>query len=733
MKEKIGVYICHCGSNIADYVDVRRVREIVENEPGVFLSKDMMFTCADSSQKEMIEDIKSNNIDAIVVASCSPKLHLYTFRNVAERSGLNPYNYVQCNIREQCSWAHTDKPQDATEKAIRLVRAAIARVRFSKALESITIEAQNSVLIIGAGVSGMRAAIELTDMGTEVFLIEKNQFIGGRVAQMGDLFTTDEKGEEIISKLIKEMEKRRNINLFTGSELEQITGIIGHYKAKIKVTPRYIPSYYNKAKICKAIDECTDEIIDEFNFGLTKRKAIYKAYEKAYPDIHVIDKDIFKPDSEFLEKYKDCIDPGQECKYLELNIGAVILCTGFDPYEPEEGEYGYKKVNNVITLQQFKRLIELSNEKLEYNNKEIKNITFIYCVGSRQNEGDNKYCSRYCCTAAIHTSLNIKKKFDNIRCSHLFRDIRTYGKQELLYDESCRKGDIFIKFDSDEPPIVENEDDNIVVKINDILTEGEEIEIYPDLVVLVTGMVPRKDSHTIASILKNPVGLDKFFNEVHPKLKPVETVINGIYIAGTCQGPKNIAESVKSSLAAAAKANALISSGKIELEPTLAKIDPEICVWCDKCSEVCPFDSISKTEHNGKLVAVVNEAACKGCGMCTPVCPVDAIDIIGYTNMEIESMIDALIKEVKITSKADEEKVIIEEEKKIIPTNLNENWKIIVKALESGPKTIPQVAEETNLPLHVVTYNLMSCRKYGYIEETGEPTDEDYYLYKLKE
>ena len=738
-KEKIGVYICHCGGNISDYVDVDQVREAVKDEPGVIIAKTLMFTCSDSAQKEMSEDIKSENLDAIVVASCSPKLHLYTFRNVAERSGLNPYNYVQCNIREQCSWAHSDKPEEGTEKAIRLLRAAIGKVRYSEAIASIKISALNSVLIIGAGVSGMRAAIELADMGTEVFLIEKNHFVGGRAAQIGDLFSTDEKGKEIVSKLYNEIKKREKIKLFTGSELESISGSVGNFEAKVKVNPRYIKSGCDKDKLKDAINECTDEVPDEFNFNLTQRKAIYKNYDGALPDIHVIDKKSFSPGEDFLKTYKDCIDFNQKTEILNLDIGAVILCTGFDPYEPAGNEYGYKQIDNVITLQQFKRIIELNNsDKLVYNGKNIKNVAFIYCVGSRQVNGDNKYCSRFCCTAAIHTSLIIKKKYQNVRSFHLFRDIRTYGKQEELYDEASRQGDIFLKFDAEEPPVVERNGEFTTVKIKDILSEREEIEMTPDLIVLVTGMVPAKDNEKVASIVKAPVGRDNFFNEVHPKLRPVETVIDGIYIAGTCQGPKNITESVKSSLSASAKAHSLLSKGEIELEPIVAKINENICEWCDKCAEVCDYDAIVKTEYKGKMVATVNQVVCKGGGMCVSVCPVDAIDLAGYTNNEIESMIDMMTKEIAVIMKKEGEEQPsggedIKEKSDQKMKELPEVWKSILKTLETEEKNIPQISKDLNLPQPVVTYNLMTLVKYGYISP-GEMDDKDeYYFYKLKQ
>jgi len=651
MKEKIGVYICHCGGNISDYVDVHKVRDIIAQEEGVAISKDTMFACADSAQKEIIEDIKEQGLDAIVVASCSPKLHLYTFRNVAERGGLNQYNYVQANIREQCSWTHTDKPKEATEKAVRLIRSAVSRVRHSEALEQITIPATNSVLIVGAGVAGMRAALDLADMKTEVVLIDKDHFVGGRAAQMGTLFSTDERGEEIVEKLYNEIKQKSNIKLFTGAMLESMSGSIGNFQTQIKVSPRYIVKNADKDKLKEAMAESPGEIPDDFNFGLTKRKAVYKPYEKALPDMPAVDKEALGDNADYINKYNDCIDLNQQPETLNFDVGAVIVSTGFDPYEPQEGEYGYNKVDNVITLQQLKRLIEISDGKLQYNNKDINNVVFIYCVGTRQTEGENKFCARYCCTSAIHTALLLRKKFGNIKNYHLFRDIRTYGKQELLFDEASRIGDIFFRFDADDPPVVEG-GNKPQVKFKDVLTGNEEFQIEPDLVVLVTGMVPRKDSDSVGSILKTPVGGDKFFNEVHPKLKPVETVIAGTYICGTCQGPKNISESMSSALSAAAKANATLSSEKIELEPTIIRIDPEACVWCGKCLEICPYDAISEVDYTAadgstKKIAEVNKSTCKGGGMCAPICPYNAIDIIGYTDNEIESMINGLLKEVQ--------------------------------------------------------------------------------------
>jgi heterodisulfide reductase subunit A len=295
----------------------------------------------------------------------------------------------------------------------------------------------------------------------------------------------------------------------------------------------------------------------------------------------------------------------------------------------------------VITLQKFKRLVEKSGNKLAYNNKNINRIAYIYCVGSRQYEGENQYCSRYCCTAAIYSSIIVKEKFPEIHNIHLTRGVRTYGKQEILYNQSNEQRDIYLQFNDVPPEIAEN-NGVITLKVNDELTLGKNIEMDVDLVVLVTGMVP-KENNNLENILKIPIGRDKFYNEIHPKLRPVETMIDGVLISGTCQAPMNISETVKSSLSAVAKMNSLISHGVIKLEPILAKIDKSSCEWCDECTKICPFSAIIKTDYNGKAVAEVNEANCKGCGMCLPVCPTHAIQLSGYTNIEMESMITALI------------------------------------------------------------------------------------------
>jgi len=642
MKKKIGVYVCHCGGNISDYVDVEKVRQAVENEDGVFLAKTTVFACADSNQKEMARDIIDEELDGVVVASCSPKLHLLTFRAVTERAGLNKYNYVHANIREQVSWAHSDNKVGATEKAIQIVKAAIAKVRFAESLNPIKIPAVKAVAVIGAGVAGMRAAIEFAEAGMKVYLIEREQFVGGRVSQWDNLFTSEETGKDLVTRLYNEVNKHSLIILYTGAEVIENSGSVGDFKLKVQLTPRYITLRCDKGQLQDAIDVCPVVIPDEFNFNITNRKAIYHNYPGEYPQLPAID---IKNCTRCGECEKVCknIDFGQQVELLDLNVGSILMATGFDSYEPQPGEFGYEDINNVVTLPQFKRIIHICDDKLSYRGKAIKNIAYIYCVGSRQVDGENKYCSRYCCTAVIHSAITAKKKYKDINNYHFTRGIRTYGKQEVLFDEASMQGDVFLQSFEYDPPEVKREGDKTIVSINDILTLKKELSVEADLVVLVTGMTPRKDN-AIGNLLKIPKGRDKFFNEIHMKLRPVETVIDGITIAGSCQGPKNITESMNSALSAATKSFSLINSGELELEPTVAKINQETCTWCGKCDEACAYTgAIIQLELGNKQVAQINSGVCKGCGMCLPVCPVDAIDLIGLSNEEVESMIDALI------------------------------------------------------------------------------------------
>lgn len=578
-KRKVGVYICHCGGNISDHVDVEKVRERVEKELGVEVARTTMFTCSDASQNEIMEDIRNAGLDGMVVASCSPKLHLLTFRGVADRSGLNPFQYVHVNIREQCSWAHSDDRDGATEKAIGLVLGGVEKVKLTEPLEPIRVNSVKRVLVIGAGIAGLRAAVELADLGVDVFLIERESGPGGMVGRLGRMYPSGRTGREIISSLVDEVRKRENITLFTGARLAEKEGYIGNFDVKIEVS---------------------------------------------------------RPG-----------DAGKDT--ITLNIGAIIVTTGFSNYIPGRGEYGYG-LDGVVTLPEFEEMLSSSNGGIVYKGKNVRSVAYIYCVGSREpaeREEANRYCSRYCCNAAVHTSTLAKEKVGDIAAFHLFRDVRTYGKFELLYEKASSDGAVFVRFDPKEPPAVNRSGDGLLVSVRDLLTGGEEIGIEADLVVLVTGMVPAENG-ALTDILRIPLGSDRFYNEIHTKLRPVETVIDGVYIGGSCQGPKNSSEAIVSSLSAVSKAASLLVKGYVDLQPFVAFVEEEKCEWCGQCEPACPYSAIEKVERDGREIAGVTDVLCKGCGACLPVCPADAIQLKGYTDGQIMSMIEAFSAEVNV-------------------------------------------------------------------------------------
>ena len=555
---RLGVYVCNCGGNISDYVDVEAVIDAVKDDPGVVVARRAMFTCSDATQQEIIDDIRGQELDGLVVASCSPKLHTFTFRGAAQRAGLNPYEYTQVNIREQCSWTHTDDREGATHKAINLVRAGIARTRLTEPLEPVVVETTPRALVIGGGIAGMRAAVGLADVGLAVFLVERESQLGGRVGELGEMFPHGKSGRALIARLQEEIEERPVITVFTNAEVIAKSGTFGNYRAVVRA--------------------------------------------------------------------------GGES--IQLEIGQIVVASGFDSYQPQAGEYGYG-IDGVLTLPEFKRLLDESDGPLVRDGKPVESIAYVYCVGSRGAE--HSYCSRFCCSAAVHASLLAAGRSANVRQYQLYRDLRTVGKNELMLNESRERGSLYLKFADDDPPEVARTSDGLTVTLRDLLTGGEELTVPADLVVLVTGMVPRANDELVKT-LKLPIGRDGFFNEIHPKLRPVETVVDGVLIAGTCQGPKTSAESVASGLAAVTQAAAVLKRGVAELDPQVAIVHAPACTACGVCVDACPFGAIS---IDG--IAAIDAAGCKGCGGCVPVCPENAIDLLGYTDRQVRAMIDGLL------------------------------------------------------------------------------------------
>ncbi|HTV12475.1 MAG TPA: FAD-dependent oxidoreductase [Acidimicrobiales bacterium] len=565
-ERRIGVYVCHCGGNISDYVDVQAVIDAVKDEADVVVAKDAMFTCSDLTQQEIISDIGERSLDGLVVASCSPKLHTFTFREMARRAGLNPYEYTQVNLREQCSWTHTDDPAGATRKAVRLVRAGIAATRESAPLEPTTVETTQSVLVVGGGVAGMRAAIGLADIGLEVFVAEREQSLGGRVGDLGPMFPHATKGSELIERMREEIARRPSITVLTRAEVLEKSGTYGNYRVAVR-TP---------------------------------------------------------------------------AGRIGLDVGQIVVATGFADYLPGEGELGYG-APGVVTLPELVRMLNACDGTLSFQGKPVNSLAYIYCVGSR--DAAHPHCSKYCCNAAVHTSLRVAEHNPAARQYHLYRDMRTYGRNEEMLTQSRKRGSVYLKFADDAPPEVDHKGGRLTVKVRDLLTANEDLSVPVDLVVLVTGMAPRENVQLVRA-LKLPVGRDGFFNEIHPKLRPVETVVDGVIICGTCQGPKTAAESVASGMAAVTQVGAVLKRAVAELDPQVATVKPVACTGCAACLEACPFGAISLFKEAEAQLARVDAAGCKGCGACVPVCATDAIDLAGYTDARARGVIDALLAEV---------------------------------------------------------------------------------------
>ena len=612
-EARVGVYICHCGGNISDHVDVEKVAEVVRNIPGVVVSHTNMFMCSDPGQELIQEDIKKSGINRVVVASCAPSLHETTFRGALSRAAMNPYLYEHANIREQDSWVHHGDP--ATNKAITLVAAAIAKARDLEPLVPIRVNAANHATVIGGGIAGLRAAVDLAKNGIKVALIEKSPFLGGNAGQLDRVFPTDEKAADLIHYLATAAMKDPNITIYPCTEVTGVEGYIGNFTIKISSkSPADAEARQQLATIGAAAT------------------GTFHPFTGFYPgNIPAADKE------------------------ESLTSGVIIFATGFALYQPRQGEFGYGDNKEVITLRQLIRLMaeaQTGASTLNFNGRPVRRVAMIHCVGSRQipgiheadeNDYMNEYCSRTCCTATLQAALEIKDRYPGTQVLDFYRDIRTYGhNQEDYYQRASEQNVLFFRYEPEDSPVITRSSGEFPLKITvvDKLTFNEEIEAEVDLVVLATGM-QAADIGNLVEMMKLPVGADKFLQEVHPKLRPVEMANGGILLAGTCQAPMDINEACNAAQAAAAKAASLLGKGYVELDPFVAKVNPDKCKGSGACIKECPEKAIRMRE-DGK--AEVNPALCTGCGMCVAVCAENAIDVQGWTLKQYEDMIDAIVQ-----------------------------------------------------------------------------------------
>ena len=596
VRPRIGVYVCHCGGNISDVVDVEAVTDQVREDEDVVVARHLPFMCSDEGQGTIQRDIEEFGLDRVVVAACTPTLHETTFRRTVARAGLNPYLFQNANIREQVSWAHVHDHAAATDKAYRVVQGAVAKAAALHPLENVRVDAVHRTLVLGGGVAGLRAALDLARWGMPVVLVESSADLGGNVLRLRSTYPTGESGEALVERLSAEVRGQQLIDLRLCTEVVDVSGFVG-------------------------------------DFHVTLRSKAPAPIEN-------------------------------EATQVE-EVGAIVVATGFRDYEPAPGEYGFGGPR-VVTLATFQARVheaEVGSALASAFGLDgpLRSVAFVHCVGSRQVEGLdrpngelNAYCSRVCCTATLRAAAETRRRFPDVRVIDVYRDLRTYARdQEEVYRAASDSGVLFVRVPDDERARVEESVPGdpypLVVRTHDALTFGSELELPVDLVVLATGIRPGGAADFV-SMTKAPTGADGFLLEVHPKLRPVESAIPGIFLAGTARAPMDITESTVSASAAAAKVATLLARDQVEMDPFVAKVDPSRCAGSGACVGACPYGAIGLREievDEGvfETRSYVNPVACKGCGACVAVCPYGAIDVQGWEIAQYLAMVDAIVAE----------------------------------------------------------------------------------------
>jgi heterodisulfide reductase subunit A2 len=643
-EPKVGVYICHCGINIGGVADIDELEEYSASLPNVAVAKQYKYYCSDPGQEEIKDDIKEQGLNRIVVAACSPRLHEPTFRRAIKEAGLNPYLFEFANIREQDTWVHMNEPEAATQKAKDLIRMAVAKARLLEPLEAETVEVNDKALVIGGGISGIQAALDLGDMGFKTYLVEKQPTIGGRMSQLDKTFPTLDCSMCILAPKMVDVGKHDNIELLSYSEVKDVDGYIGNFKVTVERKPRYIDE-----EICVGCGSCSEvcpiEIPNYFDEGMGMVKAAYIPFPQAVPLISTIDKD-YCIECNLCDQIceRGAVQHDQEPEEVELEVGTIIVATGSDPYDPtEKYEYGYADYKNVIGGLELERMINASGPTegkvlKPSDGEKPKSVAFIQCVGSRDEQIDKPYCSRVCCMYAMKNAQLIKDKVPETDVAIYYMDIRAFGKGfEEFYKRSQEK--YGIKFIRGRPAtVLENPDETLTVRAEDSLL-GKVTEYNYDMVVLSVGLQPPEGIEDLRQTLGLSKSADGFLLEAHPKLRPIDTLTDGIYLAGVAQGPKDIPDSVAMASGAAARAAIPMIKGEVEIEPIIAFSDEDVCGGCAVCIELCPFDAITRDEEKEK--AVVNIALCKGCGTCVAACPSGAMEQHHFKTSQIMAQIEA--------------------------------------------------------------------------------------------
>jgi heterodisulfide reductase subunit A len=653
MSEKVGVYICHCGSNIAGMVDVVELAKFAGELPGVTISREYKFMCSSLGQELIAEDIKQNGLTRVVIGACSPHLHEKTFRRAVATAGLNPYLMQMASLREQVSWVTEDKVL-ALAKAKALISGAVRRVQLQEELEPTPVPVNPNTLVVGGGVAGIQAALELADAGYPVFMVEREPSIGGHMAQFDKTFPTLDCSACILTPKMSDVGTHDKITLLSYAEVEEVTGFVGNFHVRIRKRARGIDEKdCTGCGIC--IEKCPRKVIDDvFEAGLGYRKAIYRPFPQAVPKYPVID----RANCTFYERgtCKACekfcptnaIRFDQEDTFLDLDVGNIILATGWDLFEPRRlPQYGYGRLANVFTNMEFERLCNAAGPTdgrivLRDGVTEPKSIALVHCVGSRDKK-TNPQCSAVCCMAALKFGHLVMEK-TQAEVTSFYIDIRAPHKNyEEFYDRLLDEGMRFVRgrvAEVTDAARLPGEEGKLIVQVEDTLV-GKQRRMPFDMVVLMSGLQPRADAKEVGLRFGISCSMDGWFTERHPKLDPVATMTDGIFVAGVCQGPKDIPDSVAQGAAASSRIQGMIARGTVMIEPVVATIHEESCSGCRICNNLCPYNAIEFLADKG--VSYINAALCKGCGTCVAACPAQAISGAHFNNQQINAEIEGLL------------------------------------------------------------------------------------------
>jgi len=654
MSERIGVYVCHCGSNIAGKVDVEEVAKWAGDElEGVVVSREYKFMCSSLGQELIEVDIKEQGLTRVVVAACSPHLHEKTFRRACTNAGMNPYLCQMASIREQVSWVTEDNAV-ATAKSKAMIAGAVRRVALHEELTPTEVPVNPNTLVVGGGIAGIQAAIELADAGHPVYLVEREPSIGGHMAQFDKTFPTLDCAACILTPKMSDVGSHPNITLLAYSEVEEVTGYVGNFHARIKKKSNYVDEELcTGCGIC--IEKCPYKVIDEvFEAGIGYRKAIYRPFPQAVPKFPVIDTETCvyfeRGTCKACQKFcpTEAIDFDKKDEYLDIDVGNIILATGYDLFDSRKiPQYGYGRLANVFTSLEFERLCNAAgptdgNIFLRDGVSKPKSVAIIHCVGSRDKR-HNSHCSAICCMSALKFGHLVMEK-TGAEVYSFYIDMRPLHKgYEEFYDRLLEEGMHFIRgrvAEVTDAARLPGEEGKLIVQAEDTLL-GKQRRIPVDMVILMAGLEPRVDAKETALKFGISCSMAGWFTERHPKLDPVATMTDGIFIAGTCQGPKDIPDTVAQGAAAAARVQGMITSGVVEIEPVVATIDEERCSGCRICNTLCPFNAIDFLPD--KEVSYINTALCKGCGTCVAACPAEAITGAHFNNEQIFAEVEGLL------------------------------------------------------------------------------------------